>query len=104
METELPELFRRRSALTGETFTWHSARASMARVTPEELERMVQASDVAARSLADSPVQVIAYACLVAVMCRGPGAATEVEGRLASAVAESAHQPPVVSSAGALTE
>jgi maleate isomerase len=60
METELPELFRRRSALTGEEFTWHSARASLARVTPAELERMVRASDVAARSLADSPVQVIA--------------------------------------------
>ena len=60
METELPELFRRRSAQTGELFTWHSARASMARVMPEELERMVQASDVAAQSLADSPVDVIA--------------------------------------------
>ena len=104
METELPELFRRRSAVTGEAFTWHSARASMAQVTPKELERMVQASDVAARSLADSPVEVIAYACLVAVMCRGPGAATDVEGRLQAAVADAPHRPRVVSSAGALTE
>lgn len=104
METELPELFRRRSALSGELFTWHSARASMARVTPDELERMVAASDVAARSLADSPVEVIAYACLVAVMCRGPGAAIDVEQRLREAVSEAPHRPAVVSSAGALVE
>jgi maleate isomerase len=104
METELPELFRRRAAVTGESFTWHSARASMAKVTPEELDRMVQASDVAAQSLADAPVEVIAYACLVAVMCRGPGAAGEVERRLAAAVAEAPHRPAVVSSAGALID
>jgi maleate isomerase len=104
METELPELFRRRSGVTGEVFTWHSARASLAQVTPEELERMVAASDVAARSLADSPVEVIAYACLVAVMCRGPGAAVEVEDRLRLAVQDAAHRPAVVSSAGALVE
>jgi maleate isomerase len=104
METELPEFFRRRTAVTGETFTWHSARASMAKVTPEELERMVAASDVAARSLADSPVEVIAYACLVAVMCRGPGAAAEVEQRLRSAVADAPNRPLIVSSARALVD
>ena len=49
-------------------------------------------------------MQVIAYACLVAVMCRGPGAAAEVEGRLRTAVAEAPHQPVVVSSAGALVD
>jgi maleate isomerase len=103
METELPDLFRRRAALSGEIFTWHSARASMASVTPEELERLVEASDVAAQSLADSPVEVIAYACLVAVMCRGPGAAADVESRLEAAVAAAPHPPAVVSSAGALT-
>jgi maleate isomerase len=104
METELPELFRRRSAVTGETFTWHSARARMAHVTPEELDRMVLVSDVAAQSLADSPVDVIAYACLVAVMCRGFGAHFAVEGRLSNALVDSARQPPVVSSAGALIQ
>ncbi len=104
METELPELFRRRSAVTGEVFTWHSARASMATVTAEELERMVEASDVAARSLADSPVEVIAYACLVAVMCRGRGAAAQVERRLTTAVSDGPHRPAIVSSAGALLE
>jgi len=104
METELPELFRRRGALTGETFTWHSARATLAKVTPEELDRMVEASGAAAQSLADAPVEVIAYACLVAVMCRGAGAAAEVEGKLRAGVEEAPHRPAVVSSAGALVD
>jgi maleate isomerase len=100
METELPELFRRRP----ETFTWHSARARMAHVTPEELDRMVQASDVSAQSLADAPVEVIAYACLVAVMARGPGAHRDVQARLEAALADSPRQPPIVTSAGALVD
>jgi maleate isomerase len=104
METELPELFRWRTESTGERFTWHAARVSMTRVTPEELDRMVAASDLAAVALADSPVDVIAYACLVAVMCRGAGASAEVEDGLASAISSAAHQPPVVSSAGALVD
>jgi len=100
METELPELFRRRS----ETFTWHSARARLAQVTADELDRMVQASDVAAQSLADAPVEVIAYACLVAVMARGSGAHREVQARLEAALADAPRQPPVVTSAGALVD
>lgn len=100
METELPELFRRRD----ETFTWHSARARMAHVTPEELDRMVQASDVSAQSLADAPVEAIAYACLVAVMARGPGAHRDVQARLEAALEDSPRQPPIVTSAGALID
>ena len=104
METELPELFRRRGLATGEAFTWHSARARMSQVTAEELDRMVAASDVAAQSLADAPVEAIAYACLVAVMVRGPGAHRDVGARLAAALADSPRQPPVVTSAGALID
>ena len=100
METELPELLRRCT----ETFTWHSARARMAHVTPEELDRMVQASDVAAQSLADAPVEVIAYACLVAVMARGPGAHRAVQAQLEAALADTPLRPPVVTSAGALID
>lgn len=98
METELPELFRRRP----ETFTWHSARARMAHVTAEELDRMVQASYTAAQELADAPVEVIANACLVAVMVRGRGAHRDVEARLAEALVGCPRQPPVITSAGAL--
>jgi maleate isomerase len=104
METELPELFRRRGAVTGEEFTWHSARARMSHVTPEELDRMVQASDVSAQSLADAPVEVIAYACLVAVMARGAGAHRDVQARLEGALVASPRRPPIVTSAGALVD
>lgn len=102
METELPEMFRWRSALTGEQFTWHSGRACLRQVTKEELDRMVQESDEVAVSLADSPVEVIAYACLVAVMARGAGAHRAIEERLSAALERSPRQPPVVTSAGAL--
>ncbi len=102
METELPAMFARRGERTGETFTWHSARARMTHVTPEELDAMVVASDAAARALADAPVEAIAYACLVAVMCRGAGAHCAVEAQLAEALADAPRRPPVVSSAGAL--
>ncbi len=104
METELPAMFARRGERTGETFTWHSARVRMTRVTPEELRAMVAASDAAAQALADAPVEAIAYACLVAVMCRGPGAHRDVEAQLAASLAASPRQPPVVSSAGALID
>ncbi len=104
METELPEMFRWRGADTGETFTWHSARVQMSQVTPEELNRMVEASDVPARALADAPVEVIAYACLVAVMCRGSGAHCAVRDQLENALKDAPRQPPVVSSAGALVD
>ncbi len=104
METELPELFRWRSETTGERFTWHSARAQMKRVTAEELDRMVQASDGAAQSLADAPIDAIAYACLVAVMCRGLGAHRAVEAQLERALQDAPRQPPIVSSAGALID
>ncbi|MGI9116958.1 MAG: maleate cis-trans isomerase family protein [Gaiellales bacterium] len=104
METELPEMFRWRAAETGETFTWHSARAQMSHVTPEELDRMVKASDVAARALADAPIEVIAYACLVAVMCRGAGAHCSVRDQLEAALVDGPRQVPVISSAGALVD
>jgi maleate isomerase len=98
METELPAMFARRS----ESFTWHSARARMTQVTPEALDAMVRSSDEAAKALADAPVEAIAYACLVAVMCRGAGAHYAVEEQLAAALADAPRRPPIVSSAGAL--
>ncbi len=100
METELPALFARRA----ESFTWHSARVRMSQVTPEELDAMVRSSDEAARALVDAPVEAIAYACLVAVMCRGSGAHCAVEAQLVDALADTGRRPPIVSSAGALIE
>jgi maleate isomerase len=97
METELPALFSRRE----ESFTFHAARVRMSKVTPEELDAMVQATDTAAQALGDAAVDAIAYACLVAVMCQGLGAHRKVESHLSQALS-AAEVPPIVSSAGAL--
>ena len=68
METELPELFRRQTAATGHTYTFHSARAALKNVTTEELLAMAAKAADCATAVSDADVDVIAYACLVAVM------------------------------------
>src|SRR3954464_15341438 len=88
METELPELFRRQSAATGHAYTFHSARASMRNVNTEELLAMVGKAGDCARALSDADVDVIAYACLVAVMAQGAGAHRESEEVIAKAAAD----------------
>jgi maleate isomerase len=103
METELPELLRRREAVTGERFTFHSSRARLQRVSAEELTAMVRDSERCAAEVADAGVDVIAYACLVAVMAQGEGAHAEIERRLGARARTVAQRAvPVVSSAGAL--
>lgn len=94
METEVPELLRRHA----DDFTTHSARVVMRQVTPEELARMNAAAGDAVATLADARCDVLAYACLVAVMAEGPGAHIAAETRLSAAAAGT----PVVTSAGAL--
>jgi maleate isomerase len=102
METELPELFSRQSAATGHRYTFHSARASMKRVTKAELDAMVVRAADCAVAVSDAEVDVIAYACLVAVMAQGPGAHVGAEKVLAEAAERNGHPAAVVSSAGAL--
>ena len=102
METELPELFARQTAATGHRYTFHSARATMKRVTKEELDAMVGRAAECAVAVSDADVDVIAYACLVAVMAQGSGAHSESEQVLARAAADNGHPAAVVSSAGAL--
>jgi maleate isomerase len=102
METEVPEMLRRYSEATGERFTYHASRARLHNVDPESLDRMVEDSDRCALELSDAAVDVLAYACLVAIMARGPGAHVEAEDRLTRAAAENGRPAPVVSSAGAL--
>jgi maleate isomerase len=101
METELPELFRRREAVAPERFTFHSARLRMTEVTPQALAAMNAQGERAAVELADAGCDAQAYACLVAVMAEGPGAHERAERRLAAAAADGA---PVVTSAGALVD
>ncbi|MFD0891623.1 Asp/Glu racemase, partial [Streptosporangium algeriense] len=68
METEIPELLRRRTALDpGEVFTVHGSRMRMRRVTAEELRRMDAEADRCVTELADARCDVYAYACLVAI-------------------------------------
>lgn len=102
METELPELFRRQSEATGHRYTFHSARAGMKKVNREELAAMVGKAADCAEAVSDADVDVIAYACLVAVMAQGPNAHVESEATIARAAENNGHPAEVTSSAGAL--
>ncbi|GAA3124941.1 maleate cis-trans isomerase family protein [Streptosporangium carneum] len=103
METEIPELLRRRTALHPEdVFTVHGSRMRMRRVTAEELRRMDAEADRCVTELADARCDVYAYACLVAIMAAGPGYHDAAERRLTGVAADAGGPAPVVSSAGAL--
>ncbi|MFJ8474552.1 Asp/Glu racemase [Kitasatospora sp. NPDC094011] len=102
METEVPALLRAREAIAPERFTFHSSRMRMTRVTPEQLRAMDAESDRCAAELSDARVDVIGYACLVAVMATGPGYHREAEQRLHRRTVENGAPAPVVTSAGAL--
>jgi maleate isomerase len=102
METEVPEILRRRGELAPQTFTVHSSRVRMNNVTEEELAKMVQDSDRCAVELSDASVDVIAYACLVAIMAQGLGYHETSEQRLRAVAEEHGSRAPIVSSAGAL--
>ncbi|MEV7600810.1 Asp/Glu racemase [Kitasatospora sp. NPDC089797] len=102
METEVPALLRAREAIAPERFTFHSSRMRMTRVTPEQLRAMDGESDRCAAELSDARVDVIGYACLVAVMATGPGYHREAEQRLHRRTVENGAPAPVVTSAGAL--
>lgn len=102
METELPELFRRQSAATGHSYTFHSARATLKNVTAKELAAMVAKAGDCAVAVSDADVDVIAYACLVAVMAQGPGAHDGSEALIAAAASGNGRPASVTSSAGAL--
>ncbi|MEV7938321.1 Asp/Glu racemase [Kitasatospora sp. NPDC088264] len=102
METEVPALLRAREAVAPERFTFHSSRMRMTRVTPEQLRAMDAESDRCAAELSDARVDVLGYACLVAVMATGPGYHREAEQRLHRRTAENGAPAPVVTSAGAL--
>ena len=102
METEIPEMLRRRPAEDGETFTFHSSRAVLHEVDEESLDRMVSQLDRCANELTDARVHALAYACLVAMMARGPGAHDEAEEKMAAIAAERGVESAICSSAGAL--
>jgi maleate isomerase len=104
MERELPAMFARREATEPERFSFHSSRVRMRTVTPEELAAMNAQATRATQELADASVDVLAYACLVALMAERPGAHRQAEEQLGAILAAEGHPAPVVSSAGALVD
>jgi maleate isomerase len=102
MERELPAMFARREVAEPERFSFHSSRVRMRNVTAEELAAMNAQATRATQELADASVDVLVYACLVALMAEGPGAHRQAEERLGAILAAEGHPAPVVSSAGAL--
>src|ERR1700761_5561606 len=73
METEIPAMLRAREFIRPEKFTFHSSRMRMKHVTKEELAAMDAESDRCTRELSDAKMDVIGYACLVAIMSMGHG-------------------------------
>ena len=82
METEIPAMLRAREAVELERFTFHSSRMRMKKVTREELAAMDADSDRCAAELADARVDVLGYACLVAIMSMGQGYHRQSQARL----------------------
>lgn len=104
MEREIPAMLRAREAIAPERFSFHSSRMRMKKVTPEELKAMDRDSDRCALELSDAAVDVMGYACLVAIMAMGKGYHRESQTRLHQVTVDNGHPAPVVSSAGALVD
>nr|WP_262927251.1 Asp/Glu racemase [Phytohalomonas tamaricis] len=105
METEIPAMLTARQLIRPEErFTFHSSRMRMKTVSKDELAAMDAESDRCALELSDAAVDVMGYACLVAIMSMGPGYHRESQQRLRSRTEENGHDTPVVTSAGALVD
>jgi maleate isomerase len=103
METEMPAMLGARHALVpDERFIFHSSRMRMKRVTPEELREMNAQTGRATRELAELRPDVVATACLVAIMAQGPQHHLVAENAIREVLAEEGLRTPVASSAGAL--
>ncbi len=103
METELPQILGSRAQdHPDERFVFHSSRMRMQQVTPEELAAMNAQTDRAALELADARPDIVASACLVAIMAQGAGYHCTAEDQMRAALTSEGVDSPVVSSAGAL--
>src|SRR5229473_6122540 len=94
METEIPAMLRAREAIRPERFTFHSSRMRMKKVTKEELAAMDGESDRCALELSDARVDVLGYACLVAIMSMGHGYHRASEARLRACTKDNAADAP----------
>ena len=104
METEIPAMLLARQSIRPERFTFHSSRMRMKKVVKEELAAMDAESDRCAVELSDARVDVLGYACLVAIMAMGHGYHRVSEKRLQSHTRENGADAPVITSAGALID
>ncbi len=104
METEIPRILQEYEKHHDERFTFHSSRMRMKSVNKEELAAMDKDSDRCALELSDARVDVMGYACLVAIMSMGIGYHRVSEARLTNVVRENGSDASVVTSAGALVE
>lgn len=102
METEIPAIFKARETILPERFTFHSSRMRMKKVTKEELEAMDAMSLKCATELSDARVDVMGYACLVAIMSMGRGYHCVSENNLHQETILNDFPTPIVTSAGAL--
>lgn len=87
-----------------ERFTFHSSRMRMMEVTKEQLAAMDRDSDRCAIELSDARMDVMGYACLVAIMSMGLGYHRESQKRLHEITITNNGAAPVTTSAGALVE
>lgn len=104
METEIPAMLRLRETVRPERFTFHSSRMRMKKVVKEELAAMDAESDRCAIELSDARVDVLGYACLVAIMAMGRGYHRVSQERLTKHTTENGAHAPVLTSAGALVD
>lgn len=102
METEIPALLKAREMVAPERFTFHSSRMRMKHVTKDELSKMDADSDRCALELSDAKVDVMGYACLVAIMSMGLGYHAASQERLTKVVRSNDSDGAVINSAGAL--
>ncbi|MCZ4278317.1 maleate cis-trans isomerase family protein [Rhodococcoides yunnanense] len=101
VETEMPALLGRHADAR---FSFHSSRMRMQAVSPEQLRAMNAQRERCILELGDAGVDVILYACLVALMAAGPGEHQRVEGLVAEQLATGGSDAAVRTSAGALVE
>jgi len=95
METEIPAMLAARQLVRPERFTFHSSRMRMRTVSQDDLAHMDAESDRCALELSDAQVDVLGYACLVAIMSMGHGYHRESQARLRSLTAGNGGDAPV---------
>lgn len=98
VETEIPRLLAR----SGAAVSFHSSRMRMHSVTPEQLRAMNAQRERCVMEIGDAGVDVVLYACLVAIMAMGPGHHRDAEFRIAEQLGSGGSPAKVLSSAGAL--